>query len=479
MRAGLNNLSNRDDMKVTQTNFASYADETIVIRNPYDGATAGEVKLTDPIEIPRLVARAKAASKEFRYSIPAERRELLIALADEIRKNQDCLADLICEEMGKTHREAGNEVRRAVNTLLLSGDAATFLDGEVLHCGIVAGGVDRYARITYVPVGVVAAITPFNYPLNLLCHKLGPAIAAGNAVVAKPSPKAPLAAALLCELARKAGFPGDLFQMAHGGAEQALALAKSGIDLLSFTGGPEAGLALKRASGLVRTLMELGGNDPLFVLPDADLDKAVATTVAQRFEIAGQSCAAVKKLYLHEDIAQSFIDRLLPVVAAIKAGDPRDASTDMGPVIDLPAARLVCNRIEGALLDGAKLLSGGAREGTLVAPTVIDHVPLSSALIAHETFGPVIAIRRFTHLNTAIDEVNDSPFGLQAGVYSNDHGAIRELGLRLQVGGLMVNEGPDFRAEHVPFGGVKGSGIGREGVRITMREMSESRVIID
>jgi len=288
-----------------------------------------------------------------------------------------------------------------------------------------------------------------------------------------------LAAEHLCELARRAGFPTDLFQMIHGGASQALALAGSPIDLLSFTGGEQAGLALKKACGLIPTLMELGGNDPLFVLADADIPSAVATTVAQRFEIAGQSCAAVKKLYLHEGIKESFINQLLPAVEAIKFGDPREETTDMGPVIDEAAAIEVCNRIGQAIDQGGELLLGGTRDGTLVTPTVIDQVATTCDLFARETFGPVISIRSFTDLKAATEETNSSGFGLQAGIFSNDHALIRELGRQIQVGGLMVNEGPDFRAEHVPFGGIKRSGIGREGVRITLREMSETKVIID
>lgn len=452
---------------------------SIAVCNPFDGQSVGAVDESSPGDVAVAVQRAAVAAQAFRHSTPAQRRALLNALADEVRDDQEGLATLICAEMGKTIREARNEARRAVNTLRLSGDAATFLDGEVLHCAIAPGGADRQATVTYVPVGVVGAITPFNYPLNLLCHKLGPAIAAGNAVVAKPSPKAPLAAARLCELADRAGFPAGLFEIVHGGAEQAIALAQSPIDLLSFTGGPEAGLALKRASGLIRTLMELGGNDPLFVLPDADIASAVATTVAQRFEIAGQSCAAIKKLYLHESVKQEFIDQLLPAVGDLCIGDPRDTATDMGPVIDLKAASEVERRIDQAISEGGQLLMGGKRDGALVAPTVIDQVPLSCDLIARETFGPVISVRSFTKLGAAVDEVNNSPFGLQAGVFSNDHAAIRMLARNLQVGGLMVNEGPDFRAEHVPFGGIKRSGIGREGVRISIREMSEPRVLID
>jgi acyl-CoA reductase-like NAD-dependent aldehyde dehydrogenase len=339
--------------------------------------------------------------------------------------------------------------------------------------------VDRQAVITHAPVGVVAAITPFNYPVNLLCHKLGPAIAAGNAVVVKPSPKAPLAADHLVRLTVEAGFPADLVQVVHGGAETALALARAPIDLLSFTGGPQAGLALKRASGLVRCLMELGGNDPLFVLPDADLDLAAATAISHRYEIAGQSCAAVKKLYVHHAIADRFTETLLAGVAAHRFGDPAQAQTQMGPVIDAAAAETILHRLDAARAAGARLLAGGTRDGTLIAPTVIADVHPDMALIAQETFGPVLALRGFADLDAAMAEVNASDFGLQAGVFTNDHAAIRKLTRGLQVGGIMINEGPDFRAEHVPFGGIKSSGLGREGVRIALREMSETRVVID
>lgn len=451
----------------------------IAVLNPWSAAQVGQVVQSSADDITATVARARIAAAAFRTSTPFERRTLLNRLAELIARDAEPLAQTISAEMGKTITEARGEVRRAQNTLRLSGDAATFLDGEVLHCGIVSGGVDRQAVITYVPTGVVAAITPFNYPVNLLCHKLGPAIAAGNAVVAKPSPKAPLAADHLVRLTLEAGFPRDLVQILHGGAEVALGLARAKIDLLSFTGGKVAGLALKRASGLVRCLMELGGNDPLIVMPDADLGAAVATAVSQRFEIAGQSCAAVKKLYLHSAIQAEFTDRLLAQVAAHRFGDPALAETQMGPVIDEAAASDLIARLTEAQGQGAKLLAGGVQEGAMVAPTVIADVGLQTRLFASETFGPVLALRRFDTLDQVMAEVNASDFGLQAGIFTNDHAAIRKLGRGLQVGGLMVNEGPDFRAEHVPFGGIKGSGLGREGVRIALREMSETRVLID
>ena len=449
------------------------------VASPFDGRIVGEVATSDPAAIAAAVVRGKIAAAAFRHSTPAERRSLLDALAARVAAEAESLARLISDEMGKTIFEARNEIRRAGNTLRLSGDAATFLDGEVLHCGIVEGGADRLARITYEPVGIVGAVTPFNYPVNLLCHKLGPAIAAGNAVVAKPSPKAPLAAARLAELALDAGWPKHLLQVVHGGAEAALALARAPIDLLSFTGGPVGGLALKAASGLVRCLMELGGNDPLFVMPDADLDRAVATAIAHRFEIAGQSCSAVKKLYLHADIADAFVERLVPAVSRHRVGDPGRDDVDMGPVIDLAAAEEVEARIAATVAGGAKCLAGGRRDGTLFAPTVLADVAVDAPVVADETFGPVIAIRTFRDPAEAIAEVNASSWGLQAGVFTNDHAVVKRFTRDLAVGGVMVNEGPDFRAEHVPFGGVKSSGLGREGVRITMREMSETKVVID
>ena len=225
--------------------------------------------------------------------------------------------------------------------------------------------------------------------------------------------------------------------------------------------------------------MELGGNDPLFVLPDADLDKAVATAVGHRFELAGQSCAAVKKLYLHRDIEAAFTTRLLETVAAVRVGDPASHDTDMGPVIDEDAASIVERRVQATLTGGGKLLAGGGRSGTMIEPTVLAGIAADAPVIAEETFGPVIAIRTFERADDVIAEVNAGTYGLQAGVFTNDHALIKQFSRDLAVGGVMVNEGPDFRAEHVPFGGIKGSGLGREGVRIAIREMSETRVVID
>lgn len=447
--------------------------------SPYDGSVVGEILPSRQDEVVAAVVRAQRAAAAFRQSTPFERRSLLDRLADLLARDGEVLARTIAQEMGKTLTEARNEVRRAGNTLRLSGDAATSLDGEVLHCAVVAGGVDRQAVVTLRPVGVVAAITPFNYPVNLLCHKLGPAIAAGNAVVVKPSPKAPLAASALVALAQEAGFPRDLVQLVHGGAETAMALARAPIDLLSFTGGPAAGMALKQASGLVRCLMELGGNDPLFVMPDADLDAAAAIAVGHRCEIAGQSCAAVKKLYVHSAVAEDLIARISARLADLRIGDPLAEDTQMGPVIDAAAAEDVANRLSEAVAIGARILHGGTRNGTLFTPTLIEAVPAAARLVATETFGPVIPVVRFDRLEAAIEEVNATPFGLQAGLLTNDHAMIRMASRRLRVGGLMVNEGPDFRAEHVPFGGIKQSGLGREGVRIALREMSEPHVVID
>lgn len=453
--------------------------QVIPVQNPFSNEIVGEVVEFPAAEILAAVARARTAADQFRFSTPFERRALLNRLADLVARDAGTMARIVASEMGKTITEARNEIRRVQNTLRLSGDAATFLDGEALHCAIVAGSPDRQAVVTHRPVGVVAAITPFNYPVNLLCHKLGPAIGAGNAVVVKPSPKAPLAAAHLVALTREAGFPTDLVQIVHGSAEAAIALARAPIDLLSFTGGPAAGLALKQASGLVRCLMELGGNDPLFVMPDADLDAASAVAVGHRCEIAGQSCAAVKKLYLHETIADEVTERIAGRLAAFRIGDPMQDQTRMGPVIDLAAAVEITDRIAEAVSRGARIVHGGRRDGTLIEPTLIENVPQEARLVATETFGPVISIRRFADLAAAIDEVNATPFGLQAGLFTNDHAAIRMASRRLQVGGLMINEGPDFRSEHVPFGGIKSSGLGREGVRITLREMSETHVVID
>ena len=454
--------------------------EEIPVHSPYDGALVGTVAATPVEEIDAVVARARMAARTFGHSTPGQRRALLYALADAIRDDAEALARTITLEMGKTIRESRNEVARAQNTLKLSGDAATFLDGEVVNCAVLEGAASRMATITYEPAGVVGAITPFNYPLNLLCHKLGPAIGAGNTVIAKPASKAPLAAQRLGELALECGWPEDVFQVIHGGGSKiGMALAKSDINVLSFTGGTRAGETLHQAAGLKRCLMELGGNDPLIVMPDGDLDKAVETALHHRFDLAGQSCAAVKRLFLHQDIKETFLSRLIEATAKLRLGDPLDENTDVGPVINERAAEDVLSSVEDAVAQGAKVLMGGTRQGTLVAPTIVDEVPADADLVAEETFGPVIPVRTFTDPDAVIEEINAGRYGLQAGVFTNDHRLVRHFGRNLQVGGVMINEGPDFRVEHVPFGGVKGSGLGREGVRIAIREMSETKVVIE
>ncbi len=454
-------------------------DQGITVRSPFDGSVVGTAPAGTPADVTAAVARARAASESFRRTTVGDRKALLYRLAAAIAEDAEAMARTIALEMGKTIREARNEVRRAQNTLRLSGDAATFLDGEVINGGVLEGAPDKTAYVTYEAAGVVGAITPFNYPLNLLCHKLGPAIGAGNTVVAKPATKAPLAALRLQDLARSCGWPAELFQVVCGaGGEIASALACADIDILSLTGGTEAGLALHRAAGLKRCLMELGGNDPLIVMPDADLDAAADTAVRHRFEIAGQSCAAVKRLYLHADIKRAVLERILARVAALRTGDPLDESTDMGPVISEGAAAEVLRRVDDAVAAGAKLLAGGTRKGTMVVPTVLDQVPADAEIVREETFGPVLSVRPFTDPGSVITEVNAGRYGLQAGVYTNDHRLVMRFGRELRVGGVMVNEGPDFRLEHVPFGGVKASGLGREGVRIAIREMSESKVVV-
>jgi len=449
------------------------------IRNPFNQAVVGTLTAATPDDVANAVRRARRAWDAYRHSTPAERKALLFSLADQIGRHAEEFASTISREMGKTIREARNEVRRAQNTLRLSAEAGSVLHGEVLSCAVVPGSPDKQAVVTYEPAGVLAAITPFNYPLNLLCHKLGPALAAGNTIVAKPSPKAPLAAQMLGRLASEAGLPDGLFQVLHGGADVAMMLAGSDIDLLSFTGGPSAGLALKNASGLVRCLMELGGNDPLIVMPDADLERAADTAISHRFEIAGQSCAAVKKLYLHNSVRHIMLELLESRVRKLSFGDPSSVETDMGTVIDDAAAAEVERRVSRAINDGAKCIVGATRSATLFAPTLLDAVPADTELVQAETFGPVIAVRPFDSIDLVIDEVNASPYGLQAGVFTNDHRLVRRVTRELRVGGVMVNEGPDFRAENVPFGGVKSSGLGREGVHVTLREMSELKVVID
>jgi aldehyde dehydrogenase (NAD+) len=330
-----------------------------------------------------------------------------------------------------------------------------------------------------VPVRLVAAITPFNHPLNQVAHKLAPAIAAGAPIVVKPSEKTPLSALALIRLIRDAGLPEAAAQVVCGDPPEILEafLSHDAVEVISFTGGVAVGKSIAARLGYRRAVLELGGNDPLIVLADADLDEAAELAVRGAFQNSGQRCTAVKRIIAVEAVADALADRVAAAAAALHAGDPMDESTDLGTVIDEPAARLIESRIQAAASDGAALLYGGERHGALLTPAVLDHVPASAALVASETFGPVAPIIRVAGLDEAIAVANSTPYALSSGVCTFDWRAIARCIRELRAGTVNIREVPGWRTELTPFGGIGDSGLGvKEGVREAMRAMSFTKL---
>lgn len=444
------------------------------VSHPYDGRTVGEVPADGTAETARAVAAVADCPDRLD---PAERARVLDTAAGLLTRRATEFSRLITAESGVCVRETEKEVQRAVGNLTVAADEALRIRGET-HDLVTPGG-RRLAATLYQPVGVVAAITPFNRPLNQVVVKLAPALAAGNRVVLKPSEKTPLTALAFAELLLEAGLPPGMLAVLTGppgGIGPALA-GDPRVDLVTFTGSSRTGHAVARHAAGRKVLLELGGNDPLIVLTDADLELAARLAASGAYATAGQSCRGVKRVLVAEGVADEFADLLVRATKEKRAGDPFDASTDVGPLISEGAAREVELRCADAVRDGARLLTGGERRGALLTPAVLDFVPPDARLVVEETFGPVAPLIRVRDADEAAEVANSTPYGLQAGVVTDSARNFLRLAGRLAVGAVNLLEGPQFDSPHIPFGGVKRSGFGREGIRYAIREMSTVKTV--
>ncbi len=439
----------------------------------------GEYHYTPGDELTGIVDRLRAG-RAIQRSTPAYRRaEVLRKLAQLLQRNSERLARLITAETGKTISDSRVELARAVNTTVASSEEARQIGGEALDSDAYPPARSRIGVVCYRPLGTVLCITPFNFPVNIAMHKIGPAFAAGNCILFKPNPQNAASAIELTKLCHMAGIGDDVLQMCVPEVADMQALvAHPAINCINFTGGNRAANRIAAASGYKKLLLELGGNDPLIVMPDADLDAAVGVAINQRFATAGQRCTACKRLFVHDAVYQAFSDKLVAASAELVVGNPTEEATFVGPLISGAAADEVESRIDAAVGSGARVLLGYRREGNIIYPCILEDVPHDAQLITCETFGPVLPLQRFSRLRDVVDAVNSSGYGLQAGVFTRDIQTIRSLFEELEVGTLVSNDGPGFRAEHFPFGGVKESGIGREGVKYAIREMSLQKTLV-
>ena len=453
--------------------------DTIEVRDPFDNSIIDTVPSANAEDVQTALATAYAARETARKMTTYERSQVLLATAAIVADNLDDFAQTIAREGSKTINEARGEARRTVNTLTISGEEAKRLVGETIPFDSFPGGEVRRGYFERVPIGVVLAITPFNDPLNLVAHKLGPAIAGGNAVILKPATVTPLSALKLTEAFVEAGLPAGVLQCltGHGAVLGDALVSDKRVRMVSFTGGLEAGEHIANRSGLKKVGMELGSNSPVIVWKDADLEWAAETCVSGAFWAAGQNCIGVQRIYIHRDVYEQFRDDFVARTQAYTIGDKLDEATDMGPMITEAEAERVERWVAEAVELGATVLTGGSRTGALMEPTVLENVPENATIHHDEVFGPAVNLYPIDTLDEAIAKANSVDFGLHSAGFSNDLTICHRMAEGLDSGSVIINDSTDYRLDSMPFGGVKSSGLGKEGIRFSLAEMTEPKVV--
>ncbi len=448
-------------------------ERVIEVTNPFNGEVIGTVPKADVSDVRQAIEWANAyRPKLSRY----ERSNILMRAADIVVAQADQISDLITLESGLCKKDSLYEAGRVRDVLIFGANAALQDDGEIFSCDITPHGRQRRVYTQRDPLlGVISAITPFNHPMNQVAHKVVPAIATNNRMVLKPSEKVPLSAILLADILYEAGLPPQMFQVITGDPAEIAdeLLTNSNIDLVTFTGGVEIGKYIARTVGYRRMVLELGGNDPIIVMDDADLEEAANLTVSGSYKNSGQRCTAIKRIFVHDAVADEFVEKIVNKTRHWQFGNPADLKVEMGTVIDESAAKLFESRVNEAVAQGAKLLVGNERQGALYSPTVLDHVSPHMTLVHQETFGPVSPVIRFSHIDQAIQMVNGTAYGLSSSVCTNRLDVMTKLINELNVGSVNVREVPGYRLELTPFGGIKDSGLGyKEGVLEAMKSFT-------
>jgi len=453
--------------------------DAIEVRSPYNDALVAIVHRAGPSEIESAIAMATAAFEETRRLPSWQRAEILEKVSAGIAARREEFARTIALEAGKPIRTARLEVDRAIFTFKVAAEETKRIYGQIVPLDWLPGTEGRMGYIRRVPRGPIAGISPFNFPLNLVAHKVAPAMAASNPIILRPASQTPLSSLKLAEVILAAGWPEGAIAVVPCTTTTANPLVEDDrIKLLTFTGSPAVGWSLKRRAGRKPVTLELGGNAGVIVHEDADLGYAASRVAWGGFSYAGQSCISVQRVYIHHRVYESFVDDLVPQVQALKVGDPLDEATDVGPLIDGGAADRLGDWLKEAVARGAQVLSGGEREGNVWQPTVLASIQEDMRVSCQEVFGPLVGLYQYTDVSQAIRSVDASDFGLQAGLFTNDWNLIQTAFDEIEVGGLMVNDVSTFRVDHMPYGGVKDSGIGREGLRYAIEEMTEMKLLM-
>src|SRR5215210_679187 len=451
--------------------------ETLVRGEPYDGSLVAVIHRAGPAEIEDAIARADRAFQTTRKLPSWRRAEILEAISAAITEQRDDFARMIALEAGKPIRTARGEADRAAFTFKVAAEESKRIYGEIVPLDWLPGNDGRFAHVRRVPLGPIAGITPFNFPLNLVAHKVAPALAAGNPIVLRPASQTPVSALKLAETVLEAGWPEDAFAVVPSTtADAALLVEDDWIKLLSFTGSPAVGWSLKPRAGRKRVTLELGGNAAVVVHADADGGYAAERVAWGATVQSGQTCISVQRVYHHESLAE-FGDEVVRRFGELTVGDPLDEETDVGPLIDSDAAERVEEWVREAIRGGAQVLAGGERDGNVWQPTILTNLREDMRVSCDEVFAPVVGLYEYRDVSEAIAAAGSSAFGLQAGLFTNDVRVIDQAFDEIDVGGLIVNDVPTFRVDHMPYGGVKGSGTGREGLRYGIEEMTELKLL--
>lgn len=451
-----------------------------VLKSPYSGEAIAEIPSATEEEVEQAIEAAER-SRGAMAAMPAHQRAgILEKLAALLAERLEEAAALVATEAAKPIKTARAEILRTVQTYKFAAEEAKRIHGETLPLDAAPGGENRIAYTVREPLGVIAAITPFNFPFNLVAHKVGPAIAAGNTVVLKPASQTPLSAFYLAELMQEAGLPAGALNVVTGNGRLIgdQLIRDKRVKMITFTGSPPVGIGIRNKAGLKRVTLELGSNSALIVDRDTDVDPIVPRCVFGAFAFQGQICISLQRIYVHESLYGAFVDKFVAATNQLVLGDPLDPETDVSAMISPADTKRSLEWIEEARRHGAEIAAGGTLEGNMLRPTVILEADAALKVSCQEVFAPIVVINKISSVHEGIERVNDSRFGLQAGIYTRDMNTAFEAARRLHVGGVMINDIPTFRVDHMPYGGVKESGFGREGVKYAVEEMTELKLVV-
>ncbi|WP_436717299.1 aldehyde dehydrogenase family protein [Roseiconus lacunae] len=460
-------------------NRPQYSEATLDVTDKYTGKVVSTVSLANTNMIDRAIEAAVEASDAMRQLPPYRRQRILNHCVRRFEERADALADSLCVEAGKPIKDSRGEVTRLIDTFRIAAEESVRIEGSVLNLEISRRAEGYRGMDRRVPIGPCSFISPFNFPLNLAAHKIAPAIAAGCPFVLKPASRTPIGALLIGEVLAETDLPRGAFSIlpCHRDAADALTTDER-FKLLSFTGSPEVGWDLKSKAGKKKVVLELGGNAACVVDQDADLDDAVERLIVGAFYQSGQSCIGVQRILVHHAVYDRFRDKLVDATRQLQMGDPKDESTFLGPVISESEGERLKGWIDEAIAAGATLLCGGGRDGAMVEATLLENVPETLPICAQEAFGPVAVLSTFQDFDQAIKQINDSRYGLQAGIFTRDLYKALKAWDELIVGGVVIGDIPSWRVDNMPYGGVKDSGLGREGIRYAIEEMTERRLLV-